>query len=231
MIEVDQPVHSHSWIKLPRSKKRVGTGHQRVQHRITPSPGLISQNAGSVRDGYGLLPLQAERLSKTRFGRSVQGVRNTRESKQIVRRSYVHLRLATNVSGLLQRLKLKALHRFTSTATAVEDLTAVQDGKLGKGLKKFLSEEVVDKGKGKESLVVIDPRLGMWNNHISPCVLIYLPAHSISKKLGIKVSGLSPDDHSDLWRGIRAQITALLDGLDPKDLATMSLGLSHSLSR
>ncbi|KAH0839588.1 hypothetical protein J3R83DRAFT_504 [Lanmaoa asiatica] len=128
-------------------------------------------------------------------------------------------------------LKLKALHRFTSTATAVEDLTAVQDGKLGKGLRKFLSEEVVDKGKGKESLVVIDPRLGVWNNHLLPCVLIYLPAHSISKKLGIKVSALSPDDHSDLWRGIRAQIAALMDGLDPKDLATMSLGLSHSLSR
>ncbi|KIL00465.1 hypothetical protein PAXRUDRAFT_821663 [Paxillus rubicundulus Ve08.2h10] len=113
-------------------------------------------------------------------------------------------------------LKLKALHRFTSTATAVEDLTAVQDGKLGKGLKKFLTEEVVEKGKGKESLVVVDPRL----------------AHSISKKLSIKVSAPSPpNDHSDLWRGIRCQIAALMDGLDPKDLATMSLGLSHSLSR
>jgi nucleolar protein 58 len=148
-----------------------------------------------------------------------------------VRPSQVRLRLAINVSGCLQRLKLKALHRFTSTATAVEDLTSVQDGKLGKGLKKFLSEEVVDKGKGKESLLVIDPHLGMWNNHPSSGVLIYFPAHSISKKLGIKVSALSPDDHSDLWRGIRAQIAALMDGLDPKDLATMSLGLSHSLSR
>lgn len=126
---------------------------------------------------------------------------------------------------------MKALHRFTSTATAVEDLTAVQDGKLGKGLKKFLSEEVVDKGKGKESLVVIDPHLGVWNNHLLPYVLTYLAAHAISKKLGIKVSALSPDNHSDLWRGIRAQIAALMDGLDPKDLATMSLGLSHSLSR
>ncbi|KIM67702.1 hypothetical protein SCLCIDRAFT_7342 [Scleroderma citrinum Foug A] len=113
-------------------------------------------------------------------------------------------------------LKLKALHRFTSTATAVEDLTSIQEGKLGKGLKKFLTEEVVEKGKGKESLVVVDPRL----------------AHSISKKLSIKVSAPSPaDDHSDLWRGIRSQVAALLDGLDPKDLATMSLGLSHSLSR
>ena len=126
---------------------------------------------------------------------------------------------------------MKALHRFTSTATAVEDLTAVQDGKLGKGLKKFLSEHVVDKGKGKESLVVIDPHLGMWNVYYLFAVLTCFSAHSISKKLGIKVSALSPDDHSDLWRGIRAQITALMDGLDPKDLATMSLGLSHSLSR
>ena len=89
----------------------------------------------------------------------------------------------------------------------------------------------MDKGKGKESLVVIDPRLGTWNRPLWPGVLIYLPAHSISKKLGIKVSALSPDDHSDLWRGIRAQIAALMDGLDPKDLATMCLGLSHSLSR
>lgn len=58
------------------------------------------------------------------------------------------------------RLKLKALHRFTSTATAVEDITALQNGKLGKGLKQFLTDEVVDKGKAKESLLVVDPHLG-----------------------------------------------------------------------
>ena len=42
---------------------------------------------------------------------------------------------------------------------------------------------------------------------------------------------MAEGQHADLWRGIRGQMTALLDGLDPKDLATMSLGLSHSLSR
>ena len=62
----------------------------------------------------------------------------------------------------LCRLKLKALHRFTSTATAVEDITAIQNGKLGKGLKQFLTDEVLGKGKGKESLVVIDPHLGSF---------------------------------------------------------------------
>ncbi|KAG2159068.1 uncharacterized protein EDB93DRAFT_1218888 [Suillus bovinus] len=113
-------------------------------------------------------------------------------------------------------LKLKALHRFTSTANAVEDITAVQEGKLGKGLKKFLTEQVVEKAKRKETLVVVDPKL----------------AHSISKKLSIQVtSPAPPEDHSDLWRGIRSQVASLLEGLDPKDLATMSLGLSHSLSR
>ncbi len=56
-------------------------------------------------------------------------------------------------------MKLKAIHRFASTATAVEDITALQKGKIGKGLKKFLSDEVVDKGKGKESLVVVDSTL------------------------------------------------------------------------
>ncbi|KNZ76846.1 Nucleolar protein 58 [Termitomyces sp. J132] len=111
-------------------------------------------------------------------------------------------------------LKLKALHRFTSTATAVEDVTALQNGKLGKGLKQFLTDEVLGKGKGKESLLVVDPHL----------------SRSISKKLSISVSATT-DEQSELWRGIRHQMSALLQGLNPQDLATMSLGLSHSLSR
>ena len=69
-------------------------------------------------------------------------------------------RIGRLVFAYVCRLKLKALHRFTSTATAVEDISSLQNGKLGKGLKKFLTDEVLDKGKGKESLVVIDPHLG-----------------------------------------------------------------------
>lgn len=56
----------------------------------------------------------------------------------------------------------------------------------------------------------------------------FTSGHSITKKLGIKIA---PDTSGDLFRGIRTQLAALLDGLDPQDLATMSLGLSHSLSR
>ncbi|KAK0191484.1 Nop-domain-containing protein [Armillaria mellea] len=110
-------------------------------------------------------------------------------------------------------LKLKAIHRFTTTATAVEDMTALQDGKVGPGLKKFLSDEVAGKGKGKESLLVADTHL----------------ATGIKDLLSIKTAAGS--SNMDLFRGIRGQLASLLDGLDPKDLSTMSLGLSHSLSR
>ncbi|PIL36696.1 hypothetical protein GSI_00385 [Ganoderma sinense ZZ0214-1] len=109
-------------------------------------------------------------------------------------------------------LKLKAIHRFTSTATAVEEITALQEQKLTKSLKKFLSEEIVGKGKSKETLAVFEAGIGK----------------AIKEKLNIKV--VSPN-MTELFHGIRSQLSALLDGLDPKDLATMSLGLSHSLSR
>lgn len=134
---------------------------------------------------------------------------------------------------LYTSLKLKAIHRFTSTATAVEDITALQEGKLGKGLKQFLSAEIVDKGKTKESLVVVDPKLGMCYSAELTChgysLTFICEANSISKKLGIKVQ--ADGQMLDLYRGIRSQLAALLDGLDPRDLATMNLGLSHSLSR
>jgi nucleolar protein 58 len=44
----------------------------------------------------------------------------------------------------------------------------MQDGKLGKGLKKFLTQEVVEKGKGKESMVVVDTKLSTHIFFFSP---------------------------------------------------------------
>jgi hypothetical protein len=38
----------------------------------------------------------------------------------------------------------------------------MQEGKLGKGLKEFLNKVVVEKGKNKEELVVVDPKLGAF---------------------------------------------------------------------
>lgn len=117
-------------------------------------------------------------------------------------------------------LKLSAIHRFTSTAEAVEDAAALNEGKMSKNLKKFLTEEVTGKKNKNEELVVVDPKLG----------------GSIAKKLGIQV--VSDSSVLDLYRGIRTHLASLLSSstsdegqLDPRDLNTMSLGLSHSLSR
>lgn len=131
----------------------------------------------------------------------------------------------------LYRLKLRAIHRFTSTATAVEDYTSIQEGKLPKGLKQFLSDEIVNKGKGKETLAIVEPKLGELQllSNLCESVTYSFQANAISKKLGINV--VADSATLELYRGIRGQLTALLDGLNPADLATMSLGLSHSLSR
>jgi hypothetical protein len=38
----------------------------------------------------------------------------------------------------------------------------MQEGKLGKGLKEFLNKVIVEKGKNKDELVVVDPKLGAF---------------------------------------------------------------------
>ncbi|WVQ81071.1 nucleolar protein 58 [Cryptococcus sp. DSM 104549] len=127
--------------------------------------------------------------------------------------------------GANKALKVQAIQRFTSTASAVEDLTAIQDGRLTDSLSKFLVEAVGGAGdeadgekkkkkkKLEEMLVVSDPKL----------------AGTINKTLSIPV--LSDSSTQDLYRGIRQQLASLLGGVDQKDLNTMSLGLGHSLSR
>jgi nucleolar protein 58 len=126
---------------------------------------------------------------------------------------------------------LDALHRFTSTATAVEDITAIQEGKLGPGLKSFLETHLAKGKNAKESLLVSDPALGIYFYSIKDFPVTLSIGKSISNLLDVKVKSSKGDEHSGLWRGIRGQIASLLDGLDMKDLGTMSLGLAHSLSR
>ena len=137
---------------------------------------------------------------------------------------YKHFENETEANRLLQ---LSAIHRFQSTVEAVEGATAVNEGKLSKGLKNFLTSEILEKGgaAGKKggkgvNLIVSEPKL----------------ASTINKKLGIQVTAES--SLMDLYRGIRENLASLLSAsspeagaLDPRDLNTMSLGLSHSLSR
>ena len=91
-----------------------------------------------------------------------------------------------SAEGASNLLKLSAIHRFTNTAEAVEDISAVNEGKMSKSLKKFLTEEIVE-GKEKENLIVAESKLGMFilpnelqSSH-DPAFELYTdpPAHSV----------------------------------------------------
>ncbi|PLW46673.1 hypothetical protein PCASD_03721, partial [Puccinia coronata f. sp. avenae] len=105
----------------------------------------------------------------------------------------------TSASNLV---KLKSIHRFKSTADAVEDLSAIGDGG-------------VEGKKSKETLAVVDPKLG----------------GVITKKLGFNVlSDSTTTDLFRGIRSQLAPLLGDYN-VDESDLNTMNLGLSHSLSR
>jgi nucleolar protein 58 len=111
-----------------------------------------------------------------------------------------------------EQVKLKGFTKFEDTTEALASATAAVEGKLSKGLKKFIKSSIVDKGI-KEELAVQDAKIGK----------------AIQEKLG--VTCLHDSSVFELMRGIRSQIDSLITGLRKEDLSAMQLGLSHSLSR
>lgn len=109
-------------------------------------------------------------------------------------------------------LKLQAFKKFENTADALENVTAIIEGKVSPALAALLSE--VSESK-TASLVVADSKLG----------------NSINKLPDLKFQILSDSTTADLYRAIREHMSSLITGLSPTDLGTMALGLSHSLSR
>jgi nucleolar protein 58 len=114
----------------------------------------------------------------------------------------------SSIDGARKVVKLKAFKKFDNTADALAAAAALVDSKLPKSLKKFLTKHGAD-----DTLALADAKLGGL----------------IKEKLSI------PCVHSaqvmELMRGVRYQLGELLGGLETTDLAPMSLGLSHSLSR
>ncbi|CAM6046319.1 unnamed protein product [Sphagnum compactum] len=103
---------------------------------------------------------------------------------------------------------LKAFDKFVTTADALGAVNHIVDGKLPKGLRKFLKAEC----QGK-TLVIADSKLGK----------------AISEKL--ETSCLNNAAASEVMSWLRSQLSELIVGLRGSDIAPMSLGLSHSLSR
>ncbi|KAK3004758.1 hypothetical protein RJ639_018493, partial [Escallonia herrerae] len=109
---------------------------------------------------------------------------------------------------------LKAFSKFENTLQAFAESTLLTDSKPSKGLRKFL--KVHCKG---ETLAVADTKLGK----------------AIKDKLIVnalqKIECVHNNVVMELMRGVRSHLTELISGLGPQDLAPMSLGLSHSMSR
>ncbi|KAK3418461.1 probable nucleolar protein 5-2 [Eucalyptus grandis] len=105
-------------------------------------------------------------------------------------------------------VKLKAFSKFENTAEALSAATCLIESKPYKGLRKFLRAHC-----DGESLAVADSKLG----------------NAIKEKL--QIDCVHNNAVMELMRGVRSQLTELISGLAVQDLAPMSLGLSHSLSR
>lgn len=106
-------------------------------------------------------------------------------------------------------IKLEAFSKFENTAKALESAASLLEGKMAKDLKKFLKQQVAE----GETLAVADSKLG---SHIV-------------KKLGLQV--VADSSVQELFRGIRSQLSELVEGIEDADMRAMALGLSHSLSR
>jgi len=106
----------------------------------------------------------------------------------------------------------KSFSKFDTTADALASATALVESKLSKDLKTFLKKNIVS-AELKDTLAVTDSKLGSV----------------IKDSLGIKC--VYDNSIQELIRGIRLQLTNLIDGMTEADMKNMSLGLSHSLSR
>lgn len=110
------------------------------------------------------------------------------------------------------RLKLKTFQKFDSAAMALEEVASLVDGKVTPMLAKLLDSI---KDEKKASLAVADPKLGQ----------------AINKLPSVTLTPISDSASNELFRAIRENLPALIPGLLPENISTMSLGLSHSLSR
>ncbi|EPE35835.1 Nop [Glarea lozoyensis ATCC 20868] len=114
--------------------------------------------------------------------------------------------------GINKILKLKHFEKFDSAATALEEVASLVEGKVSPMLANLLNTL---KDEKKASLAVADPKLGA----------------AINKLPGLSLTLLSDSKSQDIYRAIRDHLPSLIPGLLPENISTMSLGLSHSLSR
>ncbi|KAG9473370.1 hypothetical protein GDO78_016510 [Eleutherodactylus coqui] len=108
-------------------------------------------------------------------------------------------------------VKLKHFEKFQDTTEALAAATALVEGKISKNLKKVLKK--IAAKEAHEQLAIADAKLGgVIKDKVN---------------LGCVHNAMV----TELMRGIRNQIDGLITGLSTREMAAMSLGLAHSLSR
>jgi nucleolar protein 58 len=113
---------------------------------------------------------------------------------------------------LSDNISLQCFKKFKDTENAVNSLNSIQSGELPDDLRKFLKKNIVSKGI-KEHLLCYDSNI----------------ANLIKNRLEIETECNSK--YLEVFRGIRSQLTNLLDGLTDEDFKKGAVGLSHNYYR
>ncbi|OKL63013.1 Nucleolar protein 58 [Talaromyces atroroseus] len=135
------------------------------------------------------------------------------KDKKLLKRDDIATEAATpeGVSNL-ELLPELTSGKFDSATTALEEVSAIVEGKVTPRLASLLNEI---KDEKKVSLAVADPKLG----------------NAIGKLPGLDIQPIADSSTADIYRAIREHIPTLIPGLVPEDISAMALGLSHSLAR
>jgi nucleolar protein 58 len=108
--------------------------------------------------------------------------------------------------------KLKAFHKFKSTADALETTTQIVNGELSKPVKKFLKKNFVEKELAGD-LAVMDAKLGK------------------AIKSTLEIPCVHGEETLAMFRAIKSNIDELLEGVSAEQLNQTALGLAHNLNR
>ncbi|KAK2195551.1 bifunctional Nop domain/Nop [Babesia duncani] len=142
--------------------------------------------------GYGLFRITDSRLLEC----SVDDIPSFFENADVARSS----------------VTLEAFSKFKKTEDALREAFALSESRMGKGLKKFLTKNVVE-AENKCQIGVCDRLLGVNVQQALNIDVVYNPSTV------------------EIIRGLKTQFFELISGLTEEDVKTMSLSLSHSLTR
>ncbi|CAD8137874.1 unnamed protein product [Paramecium pentaurelia] len=105
-----------------------------------------------------------------------------------------------------------AFQQFKDTQEALVATSKLINGKIPKKLSKFLEKNVISQ-EVQDQIAVQDKKL----------------AKQLQEQLGLNC--IQTPVTEQLFRGIRSQLTNLIEGLNESELKNMTLGLAHGLSR